>query len=244
MNALYQGISPECAHAAITHVATSHKCILALTVFPESSKQKSNKKEKRKMQRSPTVPALTRLLDADPSPAWPDGGRYTTTGNTFCFSHLPTICQLIFPLTACQWKPESDRVSKTANGKVRAPIPERLITWGVPRAQTVPTVPIPYRLMTPSRSRRVIYGSGAPSGKAHPGITLEDRISMQQVYLNPPKEPLYINDRTTGKVLVRQQVLEGPATSPKRNEFSRFAVARSRGGIFPRGPGGCVPYVP
>jgi hypothetical protein len=35
------------------------------------------------------------------------------------------------------------------------------------------------------------------SGKAHPGITLEDGISMQQVYLNPPKEPLYINDRTT-----------------------------------------------
>ena len=148
------------------------------------------------------------------------------------------------PMPACQWKPGSDRVSKTADGRRQISIPEHLMNWGSPRLPRAFTVPVPYRFMTPSRSRRVIYGSGAPSGKAHPGITLEDRISMQKVYLNPPKEPLYINDRAAGKVMVRLQVLEGPATSPKRNEFSRFAVARSRGGIFPRGTGGCVPYVP
>ena len=142
------------------------------------------------------------------------------------------------------WTPENDLICKTADRKVRAAIPERLINWGSPRGEKSATVPVPFRLMTPSRSRRIIYSSGAPSGKADPGITLEDRISMQQIYKNPPKEPLYINDSKTGKVMVRLQVFEGPATSPKRNEFSRFAVARSRGGIFPRGPGGCVPFVP
>jgi hypothetical protein len=98
--------------------------------------------------------------------------------------------------------------------------------------------------MTPLRSRRVIYESGAPSGKAHPGITLDDRLRMQQDYLNIPRQQLYINDRKTGKVFVKLEISEGPAASPMRSEFSRFAVARSRGGIFPRGIGGCVPYVP
>lgn len=155
---------------------------------------------------------------------------------------MRSICSEFF--AGWSWTPTYDRLAKTAESKVRTPIPERLINWGSPRGEKSATTPHPFRLMTPSRSRRIIYSSGAPSGKSNPGIVLEDRIKMQQVYLNPPREPLFINDSTSGNVVVRLQVLEGPATSPKRNEFSRFAVARSRGGIFPRGPGGCVPYVP
>jgi hypothetical protein len=75
-------------------------------------------------------------------------------------------------------------------------------------------------------------------------MSLEDRLQLREVYLHPPQEPLYINDGKNGKVTIKARVFEGPATAPKRNEFSRYGVAKARGGIFPRGVGGCVPFVP
>jgi len=106
------------------------------------------------------------------------------------------------------------------------------------------TIASPQRLATPNRSRRIAFPTGTLPGKSNNGVILPERIALRELYMNPPKEPAYVNDSRRGSVRLAVYDTPGPASAPKRQEFARCAEARGLGGVFARSNAGCVPYCP
>lgn len=107
------------------------------------------------------------------------------------------------------------------------------------------TLSSPQRLSTPGRSRRIAFPTGVfTPGKENQGVVLEDRLRIKQIYINPPREPLYVNDARMGSVRFAVMDVAAPCNAPKRQEFARAAEARGMGGVFTRSHAGCLPYCP
>lgn len=106
------------------------------------------------------------------------------------------------------------------------------------------TIAIPKRLVTPDRSRRTAFPTGALPGKDNSGKILPERIALKQLYLSPPKEPQYVNDSRRGSIRFAFHDVPAPMNAPKRQEFARCAEARGMGGVFARSHAGCLPYCP
>ena len=106
------------------------------------------------------------------------------------------------------------------------------------------TISSPQRLMTSTRSRRTFTPTGTPPGKDFLGMDLSNRLTLKQLYLNPPREPQYVNDARRGSIRFAVLNVPAPAGAPKRQEFARCAEARGMGGVFSRSHAGCLPYRP
>lgn len=101
-----------------------------------------------------------------------------------------------------------------------------------------------FRLETPRRSRRTEAPTGTLPGKDELGMTLSQRLTLKSLQFSPPRTPRYVNDATMGSVKLSLHSIEAPSVCPKRQEFSRLAVAVGRGGTFERSHAGCLPYSP
>uniref|UniRef100_A0A7S0H8A7 Uncharacterized protein n=1 Tax=Hanusia phi TaxID=3032 RepID=A0A7S0H8A7_9CRYP len=106
------------------------------------------------------------------------------------------------------------------------------------------TIPKRFQFATATRSRRTALPTGAVPGKSELGISLQNRLKERRIYLNPPREHIYINNALEGSVKIVYNRVEPPSPATKRQEFQRCAVAKFRGGVFARTHAGCPPYVP
>ena len=106
------------------------------------------------------------------------------------------------------------------------------------------TTPRTFRLETPRRSRRTEAPTGTLPGKDDLGMPLSQRLTLKSLQASPPRTPRYVNDATTGSVKLSCFNIEAPLVCPKRQEFSRLAVAVGRGGTFERSHAGCLPFSP
>mmetsp|Transcript_10351 Transcript_10351/g.14882 ORF Transcript_10351/g.14882 Transcript_10351/m.14882 type:complete len:253 (-) Transcript_10351:52-810(-) len=100
------------------------------------------------------------------------------------------------------------------------------------------TQPMPFALSTINRSRRPASTLGLhPPGK-QPGISLDHRLTIRDLYLAPPHEPL---NTMVGSVKVTFRDIQAPKQSPKEFEFVRIANARASGSLFNRSYAGSQP---
>ena len=108
------------------------------------------------------------------------------------------------------------------------------------------TVPVKRRLQSAGRTRRTNFPTGVATpgmDAENPGLDLSTRLRNYQLYVKPPRARLYVNDPRRGSFEIVGEP-EPPHNAPKGQEFARLGLAIAMGGVFPRGPAGCVPFRP
>ena len=106
------------------------------------------------------------------------------------------------------------------------------------------TIACPKRLLTPSRTRRTEFPTGASAGKDTMGTAIQDRIAEKNLFLKPARNLAYVNDSRRGSIRFAVYETAGLVSAPTSASFSRCADARGSGGVWTRSIAGCVPYRP
>ena len=106
------------------------------------------------------------------------------------------------------------------------------------------TIARPKRLLTPSRTRRTEFPTGASPGKDTMGTAIQDRIAEKNLFLKPARNLAYVNDSRRGSIRFAVYETAGLVSAPTSASFSRCADARGCGGVWTRSIAGCVPYRP
>ena len=100
------------------------------------------------------------------------------------------------------------------------------------------TQPEPFNLTTGTRSRRPGSVLGLhPPGK-EPGVPLDQRLSIRDIYLAPPPEPV---NTMVGTIQVACRDIKAPKNAPKESNFRMIADARANGRLFARSFAGGTP---
>ncbi len=117
----------------------------------------------------------------------------------------------------------------------------RLMNYGLntkeSRHRRPATMPAAFNLTTTTRSRRTDSVLGHhPPGK-EPGVSLDQRLAVREIYRAPPPQPI---NTMMGSVKVAIRDIRAPKQAPKEVEFARIANARACG-LFRRSFAGSLP---